>query len=147
MPEGDSRVVIRNAIATNLQNDVYVEMALTLGYTIKKYNPRLTDLNTELVALVPHNNSITPESISKLNKMGWKIREEDEVKVNGTEALFLGFQGNFLKYRVWTWTDYRKILLLDADTLCLGDISLLLHNGFGMSFPFRDIFSGIANVP
>jgi alpha-N-acetylglucosamine transferase len=108
-----------------------VELALALGYTIKKYNPRLADLSTELVLLVPIENDITPESLSKLEKVGWKLRTEDDVTVNGTENLYKGFVRNFIKFRVWSWTEYRKIVLLDADTMCMGDISLLLSDGFG----------------
>lgn len=110
-----------------------MELALTLGYSIKKYNPRLADLSTELVLLVPNENDITPASISKLEKVGWKLRNEDDIVLNGTENLYKGFQRNFIKFRVWTWTEYRKVVLLDADTVCLGDISLLLSDGFGKS--------------
>lgn len=134
----DNRVyhapTVKNAIATNLQTDGgYVEMALALGYTIKKYNPRLDDLSTELILLVPYDNNLTPASVAKLERIGWTIKNEEDVKINGTEALWAGFQRNFIKFRVWTWTEYRKVLLLDADTICFGDISLLLSDGFGKS--------------
>ena len=129
--ERPPRRTIRSAIATNLQTDDYVELAACLGYSIKKYNPQLDELGAELVLLVPNNNNITPASFTKLETVGWTIRYADDIAINGTDELYVGFQRNFIKFRVWTWTEYRKVVLLDADTLCLGDISLLLHEGFG----------------
>jgi alpha-N-acetylglucosamine transferase len=129
---------IKNAIVTNVQNEEYVTYALLLAFTIQKYNPRLAELSTELVLLLPRKHEVTPDSLVLLEQSGWRIREEEDIAVNGTEKLNVNWRRNFIKLRVWAWTEYRKVVMLDADTMVLGDLSLLLSDGFG-EFPL--IFS------
>jgi hypothetical protein len=123
----------KNAVASNLQNENYVQYALVLGYTIQKYNPIFEDGSTDMVLLVPYDNNVTELSMSRLKAVGWNIRYEDDIAVPGTEWLHPLWQRNFIKLRVWNWIEYRKIALFDADTMVMGDISLLLSDGFGKS--------------
>jgi hypothetical protein len=133
-----SRPRVRNAIATNVRDDGYLEMALVLGYSLRKFNPWIDGVSNDLVLLIPSNTTLLPGGMAKAEAVGWKFRHEDDVPINGIEDLYIGFQRNFIKYRAWTWTDYRKVVMLDADTVCLGDISLLISDGFGMS-PFHRV--------
>jgi alpha-N-acetylglucosamine transferase len=131
-----SRVTSRKcntAIVSNVQNELYVPYALCLAHTIQKCNPGIAD-TSNLVLLVPNENDITPISLKRLERVGWKIRMEDDVAVPGTDDIPSTFRRNFIKLRIWSWTEYRKILFLDADVLVRGDISLLLSDGFGISF-------------
>jgi alpha-N-acetylglucosamine transferase len=121
------------AIVSNVQNEKYVPYALCLAYTIQKYKPANDTPAVDLVLLVPTKNDITTESSLRLQQAGWTIRIEDDVIVEGTEKLNPNFRRNFIKLRVWSWTEYRKILFLDADTMVMGDISLLISDGFGTS--------------
>ena len=121
------------AIVSNVQNEKYVPYALCLAYTLQKYKPANDTAAVDLVLLVPTENDITIESSLRLQQAGWTIRTEDDVKVKGAEKLNPNFRRNFIKLRVWSWTEYRKILYLDSDTLVMGDISLLISDGFGTS--------------
>ena len=81
--------------------------------------------------LVQKNNDISQLGLENLEMVGWKFRKEADLAVSGTERLNLNWRRNFIKLRVWTWIEYRKILLPDADTTVWGDISLR-SDGFGM---------------
>ena len=121
----------RNAIVSNVQNDWYVHYALLLGYTIKKYNPALPSISAEMVLLIPRQHDINQANMDRLRELGWKIKFEDDLTVEGMNNLSPNWRRNLIKLRLWSWVEYRKILFLDADTMVLGDISLLLHDGFG----------------
>lgn len=121
----------RYAIVSNVHNELYLPLALVLGYSIKKYNPHLSQRSTDLVLLLPKDNDITPYNRARLEKIGWKLREEEDIYFSGIEGLKPAFQRNFIKYKMWNWTEYSKIAFIDADCLVEGDISLLLSDGYG----------------
>jgi alpha-N-acetylglucosamine transferase len=123
---------VNKAIVSNVQNEGYVPYVLCLAHTILKYNPDITDI-ADLIVLVPNENDITPVSMARLQAVGWSIRMEDDLLFEGIEDLNWNFRRNFIKLRIWLWTEYRKIAFLDADVVVRGDISLLVHDGFGTS--------------
>jgi alpha-N-acetylglucosamine transferase len=123
------------AIVTNVQNEHYVTNALVLGYTLQKYNPTLADQNIEAVLMVPYKHDITPKSMSQLKEVGWIIRYEEDLAVEGVQSLPLNYQRNFIKLRVWRWIDYLKIAWIDADCMVKGDVSFLLSTDFGTFKP------------
>ena len=127
----------RKAIVCNLQNENYSPNALLLGYTIRKHHPNLTQDATDTILLIPHEHDITPKTLSRLEEVGWKIRKGAEVIVPGMENLQSNYQRNFMKLRIWSWIEYSKIAVVDADCLCMGDISLLLSNKFGIFHAFE----------
>jgi len=136
-PNGDvsnisvSRPEILNAVVSHVQNEDYLPYVLVLGYSIRKYNPTLSSSpGTDLLLLVPRKNDLTQHDIERLEAVGWKIRLDDDIELEGQEQLNPNWRRNFIKLRVWAWTEYRKIAFLDADTLVSGDISLLLSDGF-----------------
>jgi alpha-N-acetylglucosamine transferase len=118
---------------SNVQNDWYVHFALLLGYTIKKYNPDLASISAEMVLLIPREHDIRQANMDLLTELGWKIKFEEDLTVEGINNLNPNWRRNLIKIRLWSWFEYRKILFLDADAMVLGDISLLLHDGFGIS--------------
>jgi len=122
----------RKAIVCNLQNEQYVPNTLVLGYTIRKHNPNLGD-ETDLVLLVPLDHDMTNTSLTRLQEVGWKIRPEPNLAVNGAENLQPNYRRNFMKLIIWSWIEYRKVALIDADCMCMGDISLWISENFGAS--------------
>jgi hypothetical protein len=122
------------AIVSNVQNEAYVPLALVLAYTIRKYNSVHLTHPVDLVLLLPHEHDITSASLTRLEQVGWQFRYEDDLEVNGTDTLPRNYRRNFIKLRLWSWVEYRKIAFLDADTMVMGDIGELLSDGFGMLF-------------
>jgi len=126
----------RYAIVSNVQNEKYVHVALVLAYTIQKYNP---SLGAELVLLLPTDHEIGETSLARLEQVGWHLRIEDDIHVEGMENLQWNYRRNFAKLRIWGWEEYRKIGFIDADCMVRGDISLLLSEEFGtISFKVTD---------
>jgi alpha-N-acetylglucosamine transferase len=119
---------LKKVIVTNIHNDLYVVNALVLGYTLQKYNTFSPDV--ELLALVPYQHSISPRNLERLKEIGWRIRHEHDIVVAGIETLKQAFQRNFIKLRVWSWTEYAKVVWIDADCIVTGDISLLLSTKY-----------------
>lgn len=120
-----------HAIVTNLQTEEYALWALTLAYTIEKYNPNLV---ADRILLLPTDHGVSQKSIARFELMGWRIRIEENIHVEGTEKIAVPYRKNFIKLRVWKWIEYQKIAMIDADTMVTGDISLLLSDGYGNIF-------------
>ncbi|ODQ54744.1 nucleotide-diphospho-sugar transferase [Saitoella complicata NRRL Y-17804] len=142
------------AIVTNVQNEAYVPYALTLGYTIQKYND-LRDMEADMVIMIPRVHDIRPSSLSKLQRIGWKIRFVDDIQIGGSENLQSNYRRNFLKFWCWTWVEYRMIAFIDADCLVRGDISRLLNESFGFGavpdcwpddFPSKTFNAGVLSL-
>jgi len=123
----------KKAVVCNLQSERYANNALVLGYTLEKYNANLFKKGVDLVLLMPYENDFTPTTLSRLKDVGWQFRWEDDIEVDYSDNLQANFRRNYQKLRVWAWTEYRKLALIDADCMCRGDISLLLSEKFGKS--------------
>jgi glycogenin glucosyltransferase len=134
----------KKAIVSMVQNEDYLPMALVLGYTLQKYNQRLANDGIDQVMLVPYEHDMSPTSLARLKKVGWTIRYEQDVAVEGTETLYVAYQRNFLKLRLWSWTEYAKVGFIDADCMVRGDVSLLVSDKFGTCFTprYKAIFMG-----
>lgn len=95
----------------------------------------MKDLNAEMVLLVREtsetaHDGVTNEDMKRLEKVGWKVRVEKELQFEGvrTEDIRAHHRHNLNKLHLWTWTEYEKILFIDADVICKGKLDEL----FGM---------------
>jgi len=116
----------RYAITSSVQTHNFMPLALMLGYSIKKHND-VEALDAEMVLLVREQSEdakdgITPEDKVKLEEVGWKLRpikdlEFKDVKIEDIRA---HHRHNMNKLELWNWTEYEKILFIDADVICKG---------------------------
>lgn len=74
--------------------------------------------------------------MTRLQQVGWTIRYEEDIKLQGLENLQSHYRRNFMKLRLWRWTEYAKVGYIDADCMIRGDIRLLVSNAFGISASF-----------
>lgn len=121
----------RRAIVSMLQNSLYVGNALVLGHSLRKHNPTLGAEGIDQILLVPFDHDLSPTNLTRLREVGWTIRHEHDVKVKGMETLQRHYRRNFMKLRLWGWTNYTKIGYIDADCLIRGDVRLLVSDDFG----------------
>ena len=112
---------------TSVQNEAYVAGALVLAYTLQKHNPDLVS-STDLILVVPADNDLTARSKERLEQVGWKLHHEEKVRIKGVPRHW----SNHVKLRIWRWTQYKKLVWLDADCMVKGDISLLLSERYGI---------------
>lgn len=106
---------------------------MMLGYSILKHN-NMNDLDAEMVLLVREANDddakdgVTKEDIEKLEKVGWKVRVEKELQFENVkiEDIRAHHRHNLNKLHLWTWTEYEKIVFIDADVVCKGKLDELL---------------------
>jgi len=128
----------RKAISSSVFTANYAHMALMLGYSLKKHND-LEALNAEMVLLVLEDdegkNGITRENRTRLEKAGWKLRVAEELEFPGVNQTQIRkhHRHNLNKLHLFSWTEYDKIVFMDADTVCKGSIQDLLEMPGGMS--------------
>lgn len=116
----------RYAITSSVQTASYANIAMTLGYSIMKHND-LDALDIEMVLLIRTEGSdaITPQNITNLEKVGWKVRVAEDLTFDDVdiEAIRPWHRHNFNKLHLWTWTQYEKVVFVDADVICKGPIA------------------------
>ncbi|TGZ80867.1 nucleotide-diphospho-sugar transferase [Ascodesmis nigricans] len=123
----------RYAITSSVQTHHFTPLAMMLGYSILKHN-NMNDLDAEMVLLVREANDddakdgVTKEDIEKLEKVGWKVRVEKELQFENVkiEDIRAHHRHNLNKLHLWTWTEYEKIVFIDADVVCKGKLDELL---------------------
>lgn len=114
------------AVTSSVQTSNYAYIAMTLGYSISKYND-LESMDADMVLLIrtEGENAITRENITNLQKVGWKIQIAQDLEFDGVDITDIRpwHRHNMNKLHLWTWTQYEKIVFVDADIVCKGSIS------------------------
>ncbi|KAF3935692.1 Glycogenin-2 [Dactylella cylindrospora] len=99
-----------------------------LGYSIQKHND-LAAMDAELVMLVRStgDDGVSAENITRLEKVGWRVKEAEELEFENvdTSQIRSHHRHNLNKLHVWSWTEYERIIFLDADTICKGSLAEL----------------------
>jgi hypothetical protein len=115
----------KNGIVTSVWGYDYASMALMLGWTITQHND-LAMLNAEMVLLTlpwdGHGIGLTVENKTRLEKVGWNIRELSQIEINGIDSTQIQphRRNNLNKLQPFGWVEYEKILYMDADTVVKG---------------------------
>lgn len=133
----------KNGIVTSVWGYDYASMALMLGWTIIQHND-LAMLNAEMVLLTlpwdGHCIGLTVENKTRLEKVGWNIRELSQIEINGVDSTQIQphRRNNLNKLQPFGWVEYEKIVYMDADTVVKG--------GFGELFGMPGQFAAAPDV-
>lgn len=115
----------RYAITSSVQTASFAGLALNLAYSIQKHND-LSSLDAELILLVrtEGEDGVSAENITRLEKVGWKVQIAEELEFDNvnTGDIRSWHRHNLNKLHIWTWTQYEKIVFVDADVLCKGSL-------------------------
>ncbi|OZJ06727.1 hypothetical protein BZG36_00341 [Bifiguratus adelaidae] len=99
------------AFFSALWNAEYLQPALVLGYSIRKYHPDIP-----LYLLVKPDSDLRKDMFCQLETVGWTIKEETRVDAP-IDQVKKQFRDNFTKLKLWSYTQFDAIVYLDADTL------------------------------
>jgi len=120
------------AITSSVQTASFTAMALMLGYSIMKHND-LSALDAEMVLLVrpqgpDAKDGVTPQNVTRLEQAGWKVRLIQDLEFEGVNIkdIRAHHRHNLNKLNLWKWTEYEKIVFIDADVVCKGSVQELL---------------------
>jgi hypothetical protein len=106
-------------------NPAYIEKALKLGRTLKKYT---TDTEFDLVVMTLKSKPLSKESNEKLAEVGFVNCEVESIRPPHLEGrMRVDLQDKFGVLRVFAMTVYDRVLFLDADTIVDGPIDDLLR--------------------
>jgi alpha-N-acetylglucosamine transferase len=95
-----------------------------MGYSLAQTND-LHAQNAEMVLFVRKAANISTDALDKLQKVGWKLRVEDDLVFDNVDIdqIRSWHRWNLNKIRFWSWTEYDQCLFIDADALVKGDLS------------------------
>jgi hypothetical protein len=123
----------RVAYATLVTKDIYVVGAIVLQHTLLQAMDRGAR-RAPLLALV--TESLSARAVRTLHAAGIVVRHVPQT-LNPTRKMFsrgrredssfAGWSDVFAKLHVWNMTEYDRIVMMDADTLIVGDPSPLLE--------------------
>lgn len=118
------------AITSSVQTASFAGLALNLAYSLQKYND-IEALDAEMILLVrtEGEDGVSAENITKFEKVGWKVQVAEELEFENVDNgdIRSWHRHNLNKLHIWTWTQYEKIVFIDADVLCKGSISELFQ--------------------
>lgn len=99
-----------------------------LGYSIQKHND-LAAMGAEMVLLVRVEGAdgVSKENITRLESVGWKVRIARDLEFENVDnsKIRAHHRHNLNKLHLWSWTEYEKILFIDADVVCKGSLKEL----------------------
>lgn len=96
-----------------------------LGYSIQKHND-LASMDAEMVLIVREQGAdgVTKENRTRLEAAGWKVKVVKDLNFKGVDnsKIRAHHRHNLNKLVLWSWTEYDKILFIDADVVCKGSL-------------------------
>ncbi|CAF0988445.1 unnamed protein product [Didymodactylos carnosus] len=114
-------VKLKIAVVTAIYNDPYVNGVRVLGYSLKKFRT-----NADLIlTYIP--GRVSNATLEKCEEMGWHLMPVDRIPPPTFAIVYPRFKDQFTKLRIWSMTDYDRILYLDGDTLVVSDINELFR--------------------
>ncbi|KAK9352530.1 nucleotide-diphospho-sugar transferase [Lipomyces doorenjongii] len=120
----------RYAISSSVMTSRFSQYAMMLAYTLQKHND-LAALDAELILLVrtEGKDAVTPQNITRLENVGWKIMVEHDLEFENVDKNQIRpyHRYNLNKLYLWSYTQYERIVFIDADTLCKGSIAELFQ--------------------
>lgn len=120
----------RYAITSSVQTASFAGLVLNLAYSIQKYND-LQAMDAELILLVrtEGKDGVSAENITRFEQVGWKVQVAEDLEFDNVDTgnIRSWHRHNLNKLHIWTWTQYEKILFIDADVLCKGSFAELFQ--------------------
>lgn len=118
----------RYAITSSVQTASFTAYALMLGYSIQKHND-LAAMGAEMVLLIREEGAdgVTKENRTRLEAAGWKVKVAEDLEFENVDnsKIRAHHRHNLNKLHLWSWTEYEKILFIDADVVCKGSLKEL----------------------
>lgn len=118
----------RYAITSSVQTASFTAYALMLGYSIQKHND-LAAMDAEMVLLIREDgvDGVTKENRTRLEAAGWKVKVAEDLEFENVDnsQIRAHHRHNLNKLHLWSWTEYEKILFIDADVVCKGSLKEL----------------------
>jgi alpha-N-acetylglucosamine transferase len=70
-------------------------------------------------------DGVTADNKTRLEKAGWKVRVAEDLHFDGVDndQIRAHHRHNLNKLHLWSWTEYEKILFIDADVVCKGSLA------------------------
>ena len=109
---------------TVVVNDAYAVPALVLGDSIRRFSCHKT-----LIMFV--SKDVTQKTRKALEKVGWSIYEVESMdcdwlaREKGRRPYHNGIRGTHTRYLAWSYTQYSKIIYVDADIMLMSSIDEL----------------------
>lgn len=101
----------------------YLQGALVLGYTLRK---KVDMTNVDMILMVLNDFELSRRAAKDLTKVGWQICRLPMIKSNFQEEILPRFQKTFVKVAPFTWLQYKRFVVLDLDTLPVGNLAELI---------------------
>ena len=124
------------------QPDAIVTILFGKGFElgVRVLGQSIRESKTKLDYVVMCTHDVPPETIQVLKKDGWKVKMIDYFNVGEAK-----FDNRIYKMKMWTLTEYRRIIWVDADAILVQNIDHLVRCGnFCATYRHSDLFnSGI----
>jgi lipopolysaccharide biosynthesis glycosyltransferase len=109
----------RMAIFTQFYSDDYFQGVITLAYSAKKQH---SDVEFNIMYLA---KQVDPKLVNDLRSLGYIMRAVDRV-IPHKDPSYWRFKDQYTKLKLWTFTEYERVVYIDSDCVVVGDLTGLL---------------------
>jgi len=104
----------------------YLTGAVTLGKSILHH---FNHEDVGMYLMVLESTHLNYPEWEALSEAGWSVCKVPLIEPFDVNAVFGRFRQQFTKLALFTWTEFERIVYLDADTVVLGDLSEMFRIG------------------
>lgn len=126
----------KHAVVTSIRSAEYMVSFRDLQCSLRRTNPELP-----LIVLTVADE-LEPDIVSEIKAIA-EYRVVPNIEY--TNKVNHRFSKNWFKLNAWNLTEYAAVIMLDADTVVLGDISHLLHLPTDFAWSYRNTFTSNDN--
>ena len=111
---------------TAIANNKFVLPSVVLGHTLNVFS-----CQRKMIALV--SRDVSAVNRGALERVGWDVVEVEALDCNwldkqqGREPRNIGILGTHMRFHVWTFSSYEKLIYIDGDFLVLSNIDELFE--------------------
>lgn len=131
----------RFAVTSSLWSDHlrYTRYAVALGYSMAQSNgDYFKAVGVDMILLTYSDIKFSLKSVREIEAVGWKMRQVP--RISPTPSTPDMFRENFGRINIWAWTEYSRIVYIDADAIVMRDISALFLLAPGVTGVVGDVW-------
>jgi len=119
----------------------YVRGAIALGRSLSKqhYNNNNNKNEVMMILMILETTVLSSGERFLLDRAGWNLCIVPLIEPKDVSAVFERFRKAFTKFGLFSWTEFERIVYLDADTLVFGDISEMFDSSTSQYIPRKDV--------
>ena len=110
----------KTGVFTQFYTDDYFEGILTLAHSVRKIHPNV-DFN-----IMYFEGRVSQMYLDAFQALGYRMRAVERL-APAIKPEYFRYKDQFTKLRIWTYTEYERIVYIDSDCVVIGDLGTMFN--------------------